>query len=67
MTADTPTPADVSVRHFDFVKNLQRRDLAHRIVKVTGRGRDVEVALSPTGRSVQVFVDGKQWKASDDR
>ena len=45
--------ADVTVRHFDFVK-------------VDGRGRSIEVAISPTGRSVQVHVDGEPWAAAGD-
>ena len=53
--------ADVDVRHFKANFNLRRH--AHDVVIVRAGKRRIEVTISPTGKSVQVFVDGEKWEA----
>lgn len=56
-------PLSLSVRHFSF--RGRKPDDIWRAVKVDHGHRRVEVYASPTGRSVRVFVDGKEVPADD--
>ena len=50
----------MKVRHFTFA--LKSDGDPHECVVVNTKGRDrrIEVTESPTGRSVQIWVDGKR-------
>jgi hypothetical protein len=51
-------PLSLSVRHFAF--RGRKPDDHWRCVKVRHGSREVEMYVSPTGRSVRVFVDGSE-------
>ena len=51
----------LNVSHFAI--GIQSPERLHEVVKVWTDDHSVEVVVSPTGRSWQVFVDGKTVKA----
>jgi hypothetical protein len=53
------TGGDVSIRQIRYVPRLTRRDLVADIIKIRAHDREVEVYISPTGRSIRVYVDGE--------
>ena len=50
--------AEVDVRHFTWGPH---KGGFYNNVKIDGPHHRVEVNVSPTGRSVTVYVDGKKW------
>jgi hypothetical protein len=51
---------DVQVRH--RVVNIDERR-GYEVVFIDAGDRHVQVTVSPTGRSIQVHVDGVKWEA----
>ena len=57
---------NLQVRH--LVAGIVSPDRLHGIVKIVwNQGREVEVTVSPTGRSVRVYLDGQQMEVPDDK
>lgn len=60
--SDQATMPNLKVRH--FAVGIQSPDRLHEVVKISwlswGLDHEVEVVVSPSGRSVQVFVDGEK-------
>ena len=54
--------SDLHVEHWGFKHRGKRYD----VVKVRGKNREIEVTVSPTGRSVRVYLDGKRMEVTDD-
>lgn len=50
----------IGVLHFTATR--RNGDKPSDIIMIRGKGREVEVYISPTGRGVQVYVDGKLWQ-----
>lgn len=49
------------IRHFTFTAK-PRDPGPYGVVKIdTVNDRTIEVSVSPTGRNVHVYVDGKRW------
>jgi len=52
---------DVSIRK--IVWSRREDDAPYQTFKIRWAGQDrIEVTVSPTGRSVQVYVDGCKWE-----
>ena len=57
---------NLQVRH--LVTGIVSPERLHGIVKIVwNQGREVEVCVSPTGRSVRVYLDGQQMEVADDQ
>jgi hypothetical protein len=52
--------ADVQVRH--RVVNIDQRRGNYEVVFIDAGDRHVQVTVSPTGRNIQVHVDGVKWE-----
>jgi hypothetical protein len=52
---------DITVRHFTAARRDNEKP--HDIVQIYGKGRTIEVAVSHSGRSVRVWVDGEHMEA----
>jgi prolyl-tRNA editing enzyme YbaK/EbsC (Cys-tRNA(Pro) deacylase) len=51
---------DVQVRY--RVVNIDQRRGDYEVVFIDAGDRHVQVTVSPTGRSIQVYVDGMKWE-----
>lgn len=56
--------ADVQVRY--RVVNIDERRGDYDIVFIDAGDRKIQVTVSPTGRSIQIHVDGEKWEARRD-
>ena len=52
----TLSDSKINVRRFPFF----HQGRLYEILKIKAGKREVEITVSPTGRSVQVFVDGEK-------
>ena len=52
--------ADLQVRH--RVVSIDQRRGDYEVVFIDAGDRHVQVTVSPTGRSIQVHVDGVKWE-----
>ena len=63
-------PVSVRWRHWTIRRRAKDQRLTDIIdIEVTagpGSRRHVQVTVSPTGRSIRVFLDGTELKAADD-
>jgi hypothetical protein len=52
---------DIAVRHFTASRRTGEKP--YDIIKIDGKGRRIEVAVSSTGRAVHVWLDGEHMEA----
>lgn len=52
---------EIGVLHFTTIR--RNGDKPSDIVMISGKGREVEVYISPTGRAVHIWVDGQHLEA----